>query len=510
MIGLFLVAIMNTAAAQQAYPDSLRWLNQIRDKVTNELGVHDRARLNQQRESIDSYLRSMLVSCADSAVQIEISGLRARIMELTGNLDSALSIYASIDSSFYLTESTATRKQVLMSIGNIYQLRGRYDLSLDSYRKALNFFEKQNDTVAIAVIHLQLASLYHQLQDTTKTLEFLGKAEVAFARSENTFWPEFLLRKALVLTKYQQYDSAALSLNEASSYCKNAQCTDYLWALHSYALGNFNHAVGEIDKAKAIYSEALARSRNLFDKHLECQILLALGMINVVENDFDEGAIYLEKALSIATHQEFSELLLSIYEQYISIYRAAKDYDRLAKFQGLYIEQKDKIYGEELLIRISTMQAEFETREDVNLIEEQKELMALQEKTLRQKIYINIIIGCVVIMLLFILWILYKINKRKRAFNRDLDFLVQERTKELEKKQFSMEKASLELAIEMGTIQRQIKERLSTLEGMYYVIQKEPENSLNQEKVIELEKSIEELRAKLNQLRRLQPDHAKS
>ena len=53
------------------------------------------------------------------------------------------------------------------------------------------------------------------------------------------------------------------------------------------------------------------------------------------------------------------------------IYTSLHDYDKLAVFQSLYIEQKDKIYGEELLIKISEMQAEFETREEARAIEEQ-------------------------------------------------------------------------------------------------------------------------------------------
>jgi hypothetical protein len=390
-------------------------------------------------------------------------------------------------------------KDLQIRVGNLYQSRARYDLALNAYNKSLNIFEKEKDTLAVSELYIDLATLYQKLQDTAKTLQFFErsaaiKAHPAFRRGIE----RLTLQRALFHCNLDDFRNAQDYLARALQPCDNS-CSPYLKLLEIYAWGSYYLARGVLKEADKFFSNAIIQATKINDRFILAESLLSLAVIKIKEGKIPLATKHLEKSLLISKNNEFNETLLKIYDAYIDIHTASQNYSNLADYQSLYIDQKDKIYGEELLVRISTMQAEFETREDVNLIQDQKELMALQEKTLKQKRAINLAIGSVVIMLLIILWILYTINKRKKAFNQNLDRMVHERTRELEEKQIELERMSIELEIEMEGIQKEMQVQLATLQGIYYLAEKE--NNASEEKMNELRETIGNLRTQLKALK---------
>ncbi len=386
-------------------------------------------------------------------------------------------------------------------LARLYAQRARYDLALRTLNKSLGHAEKEGDSVVLSDIRLNLARVYHQLKDTTLTIQWLDRSrELKQIYDQNEGMERLLAFEVRAYADFGDLQRALASFESLRSRCL-LRCSSSSRHLIPFISGVISFAQGNLDDSEKYFTHSLHEAKVNHRSFLSAESAIKLAIIEVKRRTYKKALAYLSEAEQICLDRDFNELLLAIYEQYVNVYTALNDLNNLAHYQGLYIEQRDKIYSEELLVEISSTQAELETRDDVRMVEEQKELMHLQEETLAQKVRINFAIGGVVVLLLIILLILYHINQRKKAFNRKLDKMVHTRTRELEQKQAELQKYSYELSLEIRGLQKQMRSQLLTLEGLYNLAEREPSGASRDARLEELGTAINELRREIEELK---------
>jgi hypothetical protein len=255
----------------------------------------------------------------------------------------------------------------------------------------------------------------------------------------------------------------------------------------------------ELDSASAILTELIAPAGDP-GTYTVALSNFYLARVRLKQSSIEDALQLLKNCEELCQGNEFNEVLLNTYDMFVQIYRRTKDLSGLAHYQNLYIHQKHKVYGEKVLVRLSSLQAEFGTREESKILDSQAELMKINEELIRKEQSINIGIAIAAIMLVMVLRILYVLNHRKKIFNRNLDKIVQERTRELEEKQVELQKSLNEMSLEFVNLQHQLRMKLRTLEGIYYISRKDKSEPEDQKRLADLEKMIGDIREQIASL----------
>jgi tetratricopeptide (TPR) repeat protein len=490
--------------AQPAIVDSTQLCLQ---SLLNGSGMHHQERFCF-RSSVD-----LLRTIDDSVVQSELAHdtvsllklwkAKGLVLQRAGKARDAIKLYKiAIPIATRYKFHSAVHEMLLQS-GRIHEVHANYDSSLSAYIKALDQMERVKDSLAISELYADLGWLYSHLQDTSKAMKlFKQSLELKERIGTPDGMARLLVYQGMLWADMYEFKKAGEFFSNGLRRCET-DCPISVALLELSGRGRALLNQGKLFESGKVLQEVLALARASNDKYHLAEALCKLGVVDLKRGRQTLALRSLNEALVIARENEFNLILLNIYDALIEIYSNSRELDQLAEFQSLYIEQENRIYGEKVLIRISSVQAEFETREDAHLVQSQKELMTAQQKTLRLKRYVNIAIGVVLLILLGIVVLLYKMNRRRQIFNQNLDRMVHERTHELEAKQLELERVSSELGFEIETMHQQMKSQLSTLEGIYYLAEKEGSSSLSTDEMRELKSTIEELRHQMALMRDL-------
>ena len=137
-----------------------------------------------REKQISSYLKA--ISFAES---VQDGGLNAVATKVLGKvyfdlnkLDSALLLQKKA-LALYSKLGPDLRKyqgSVFTNIGNIYQKKGNYNLSMDAFLKAEKVNKEQNNLIALGQVYISLSSLYQTIDKPDSSLFYANKALKTF------------------------------------------------------------------------------------------------------------------------------------------------------------------------------------------------------------------------------------------------------------------------------------------------------------------------------------------
>lgn len=350
-----------------------------------------------------------------------------------------------------------------------YYFLGNYSKALENHLKCLMLCELYGDKSEISTSFYNVGLVNYKLRNYEKALEYFHSSLSLKHASKDSFERNLLLiTTGFCYAGLKNFPAALKVISEGLTAC-GKNCNEEVQLVGNFGLGMILFNQGDFDKAQGHLNRSLARSKSKKNNRFQAENLLYLARIYLKQGNYKAVGIALREAEGIATKFNYSELLLDAYDQYSGFYRVLREYQRAVGYQEKYTELRDRLYGEELLHKISALQVEFEARHEVKTIKEQNELLALQEKTLRQRRLVNIIIGIVAFMLLVILTLLYHSYAGKKRLNQRLDELVQEKTLDLEMRHQHLYEANEKLQQFLLNTVEQFNAPLATLRGICHV-----------------------------------------
>ncbi|MGO4920341.1 tetratricopeptide repeat-containing sensor histidine kinase [Maribacter spongiicola] len=274
----------------------------------------------------------------------------------------------------------------LNTIGGIYQMLEQYDLAIEKYERSMALQKELEDKQGLAISHQNLGECY----------EFQGKLEPALKN----------FRKALVYNEI-------IDSNRGKIIC-------------NYSIAHVYVHMGKIQEAITILENNLLKAISLSDQKIITTIYINLGWALIRLGDYDAAETNLESGLSLATTNEFNSEIAEANKFLSELWIKRDDYQK-----GMIYFKESRKYEERItnslnLRYVNDMILRYESQIRAN----QLERLAEENESVRLKLKNNrtmlLIIGIFLILLVGILYILYRqsqLNAEKKLLTLEQSML---------------------------------------------------------------------------------------
>lgn len=210
------------------------------------------------------------------------------VLNMQGLFDSGLIINQQAVAVARRLDEPMLLAKALFNLGTSYRMSGAFEKAVVSYEEGKKIFERVGDDRTEAQLDDILQSLYTQLQQYQKGVEYGERAVVLSRKADNPLW----------------LGSALTNLGVNYSLLK------------------------QHDKSLPLFMESLDISRKIGDKNMECAQYLNIGEIYLARMDYTGAKPWGEKALTLSRELELHESE-SIANRSLSIvYLHGRDYPR--------------------------------------------------------------------------------------------------------------------------------------------------------------------------------------
>lgn len=391
-----------------------------------------------------------------------IGNLLATAHHEVGNFQESLKLYREMLDIAGRENDTRMQMGITQNMGNSYSSLGDMPSAIDSYLSSLEMAEEQQDTLVIAVVLDNLASVNVDEENYELAEEYLFRAldlnrEIDNLRNQIT-------NHISLGVLYKEWDKYELSEEHYERVLELAEQTgNALSRIQAiYNLGVLYTEMGRTDEALESYRESLRLSE---ENNIPIGFLYnhaGMGDLYVSQGKYDLAIENYQEALEIAEMVQATDMLKNGLQNLYETADEAGDtnlaYSYLARYSSL-IDSLSQTEREEALARQEAM---------LELRSEQEKSELLQETVNTQRT--NTILISVILAILAIASIFLVIMYRKQ---RKANTLLKAKTKELEDANNVKDKLLSVLAHDLRT-------PISNIQGVVYMIR---ENLLDKEDI---------------------------
>lgn len=345
--------------------------------------------------------------------------------------------------------------QQLSDMGAVYLFRGDIEASKSNYLKALKLRKKIQDTLGIAKINANLATIYQQLQqvdsamvmsiDAMKFFEERGlvgnalimKSNIANMYSSIKNYDKAIQYHLEILAAYKQQknifrqsnelvnlgkaylfvkDTTAsiASFEEAIKLAKTVKNNRTLGVAYSN-LGNIYFLQKKNKEAIRLFNESLTYRKALNSESEIASLNTSLGLLHLRTGNIALSKSYFSKSIGYYEKNDIPDKLSYIYQGLSLISAYEKDFNKMnyytEKGEGLAIS----FYSKEVKEQVVELETKYETAKKEKEILQQKEQLLANELAIKNR---NLYIALISFALLFVALISYGIY-RKNQFKRN-------------------------------------------------------------------------------------------
>ncbi|MCD4788508.1 MAG: tetratricopeptide repeat-containing sensor histidine kinase, partial [Bacteroidales bacterium] len=263
----------------------------------------------------------------------------------------------------------------LNSITEIYFRWNQFDKALEYQNFLLDYYKEQNDKTGIITTQNKIANIYSSLGNLQKANEFYIESLKLCEENNNTN----LMAKTL--------ENIGTNFQEAGQYEK--------------ALGYFQKSLIANEKSGNMNSVAL-----LFFK---------IANVYAKVKKYEPAIENLNKSLHISRNKNLKSLESNIYLSYSEIYNTKGNNKTALGYYKLYNETKDFLKDKESNKEIAELYVKYETEKkekEIEILKRDNEINQLEISQQRKIVQFFIIISGLVLILVFLIYSRYRINKK--------------------------------------------------------------------------------------------------
>jgi adenylate cyclase len=289
------------------------------------------------------------------------------------------------------------------NIGIIYSIQGKYPDALKYHFDALKIREQMGDKNGIAMAHNNIGIIYamqgnysealQSYKATLKIRETLGDKSALGDSYNNIGIIHFNLGNYPEALQYY-YDN--LKIREEMGNKKGIAEAHCNIALVYDRQENLNEAIDNYSTSLKIFSE-------IGDKDGIAKVYKNIGSINIKLGKFAEAKPYLLKGLELAKETGAKDVIKEAYRGLAELDSATGNWKDAFRNHQLFIQYRDSLVNEENTRKTvqNQMQYEFDKKEALNKIEQDKRDALAQKELQKQKLVRNGFVGGFAVVLLF-------------------------------------------------------------------------------------------------------------
>lgn len=415
-------------AQQPAGKDSLlRALKTAREdsnKVILLLGLGEQFE-NQDPETAKQYYRQSLQlsqKIGYKTGEIKFASYYTAVLNMQGSYDSSLLLNKqALELARQQHDELAIVKTTL-NTANVYALLQKNDSAVHYYMQALPVLDKSGNKRMLGIAYNNLQSIYLDLLQYDKGIEYGKKALAIFRNDVNdtTSLSYGLVNLGNLYSTIGNYEAAGNHYKEALQLSR--QTGDrYTESTILLDLGDINYQTGQYAESKPKFEQALAIANEMGLSETKTIALKGLAMYNLQTKNYQAARQLADTALDLALNNNLRKQALKIYKLLSDISYASQDLTAAKEFAIKEDRLNDSI-NKDNVQRIST---EFETKYET----EKKEVqIKLQAEQLKQQSALNyLLIGGAAALLVILLLSFRNYKNRQKLQQAKIDELETER-----------------------------------------------------------------------------------
>ena len=258
----------------------------------------------------------------DSLSMAKVFNNMSRAMFYQGNIEGALDI--ALKAARINERLNPNRTELIgnyLSIGNTQSSLGRYESSLEYYRKA--------EAIALSEDNaLRLAQVRHNIGENMKWLE--------------------------------RYSEALPYFNNNVEYYTSAN-NEYKLANTYNSLGTVYFEMDSIEKAKPYFEQSYALSKKLGIAQGLAFNARNLGRISLKENDPQKALDYYSQGMNHSLESNSTAILVQDYNNVSTAYYALGDYKNAYDYKSKHQVLNDSVYKMESIEKLSELEVKYQT-----------------------------------------------------------------------------------------------------------------------------------------------------
>jgi tetratricopeptide (TPR) repeat protein len=357
-------------------------------------------------------------------------------------------------------------KNILTGIAITYLFQANYAKALDYNFKCVTILEAEGDNAQLSYLHTNIGLVYYKLFNYEKALLFYAKALHCKKESKfNSDLDRLLVNMGLCYYQLKEYNKAKAKFDEAYRAC-SGECSDPIKIEMEFGLGNTLTEMGDFSGALKHLNQSYKLSVETGNRRFQAENLVSLSDVYIQQKHNQLAIELLLKAEKITKDAGYLDILRTVYELLSDVHQQFPDYERMSYYQAQLITVKDSVFSRQIAARLTQLEAEYLEKENRASIALQNQILFLKEETIQRQQWINILVGCVALMLLILTSILLRRNRTKQKLNILLDQRVKERTRELEESHQTILRTTQERETLIDRTSEDMKSSLATIKGL--------------------------------------------
>jgi len=393
IVSVWMMAVTSTGIIAQVDLDSTYKLSQL------EMMLSDARERGNQEDLAATYFL--------------LAEFEANNFDKSGN---AFQNYAISRDYYKILRDSSMMSRIDKAIGLEYLQSGYYAEALESFEKALPYFEQKNDLKNVTYITYYISQVYRDKVDPENELQYLNKA----IRYND------VLKDSLLLVEFL--------IHKIGSY----------------------ETLNELDSAELVAINTVTLSGQMRHRESMSKSLFYLGKINNKRGNLDRALKYMIEAEEFASRKPYNEHRRALYREIASMYERKEDYKAAYSYNQKYSSLNDSILNHnriESQNKFAVYYKTDQTQEDnkkLNVIKD-----AVVEKNKQQRNAMYILTAGLLMLLALVYYLINFYRQRIRAeeiINGQQQEISDQKIRELED---NIKISSMQSMLEGQEIERQ-------------------------------------------------------
>lgn len=419
------------------------------------------------------------------AKEIGPDSMVVRTGRLTGQLlrrvhrsDDAIEVLTSIKPIAEKLQMNGELARILNTLALIHTFKAEYDKALAYNFESLVLREKQGDKEAIAIALENTGVTHYRMGSFDLALEYYLRAESAYADAQKTSLT-LLTNIGLCYNELTKFELAQQYFDKAIGSCGKG-CSDEMIMQAEFGLGNSLISREKLAEAKRHYESSYVLSVSLKETRFQLENLLRLAKIEMSLGNKEKTEKYLALVSSIPERNDYREIQKTYYRLQAEFYSESGDFAKANEYLRQVNQLNDSIFAVDVIKNLTRVQTQYAQRENLAIIAEKDNILALNQKLIVQQRWFNIMLGVIVILITVFVVVINRNYKRIKTVNAELatakqiiedhnkflDQLVAQKTRELVNSNESLVKVNDELDNFIYKTSHDIRGPLASLKGM--------------------------------------------